>query len=345
MKFIDEAVITIESGKGGRGCVSFRREKFVAKGGPNGGDGGDGGDVILMTTRRKRTLQQYRRQKYQRAGNGMPGEGNQRHGKGGADLILELPPGTVVTNAETSEVLKDFTKVGESFVIAQGGQGGRGNKRFTSATNRAPRFAQPGEPGQTMELKLDLKLLAEVGLVGLPNAGKSTLISVISSARPKIGNYPFTTITPNIGMVQPDWGEPFAVADIPGLVEGAHSGIGLGVKFLRHIERTSIILHLIDVSEINSDDPLKSYNTINKELSLYSRKLSEKPQIVVLNKIDIPDTQDSVQLFIKAFSETYTNSSSEQPQVVMISAVTQEGVKGLKKILADIVNEFRENIS
>ena len=339
MKFIDEAVITVESGKGGPGCVSFRREKFIAKGGPDGGDGGDGGDIILLTTSRKRTLQQCRRQKYQKAGNGKPGGGNQKHGKGGADLTIELPPGTIVTDAQTGEILKDFTKIGESFIVAQGGMGGRGNKRFTSSTNKSPRFAQPGEPSVNVELKLDLKLLAEVGLVGFPNAGKSTLISVISSARPKIGAYPFTTLVPNIGMVQHDWGEPFAVADIPGLVEGAHKGTGLGLGFLRHIERTKIIVHLIDASEIKHEDPLKEYNAINKELSLYSEKLGKKPQIIVLNKIDLTDAKEQAQYFIQMFTQKNSIEIDDNDKFLMISAVTGEGVEKFKSVLANMVSK------
>ncbi len=313
--------------------MSFRREKFIERGGPDGGDGGDGGDVILRTSPQRRTLYQFRHQKQLRAKNGMPGEGAQRVGKSGSDLTLELPPGTTVYNAETGELLKDFTEPDQTFVIAKGGMGGRGNKRFANSRNKAPRFAQPGEPGITLSLKLELKLIADVGLLGFPNAGKSTLISVISSARPKVGNYPFTTLTPNLGMVQPPWGEPFAVADIPGLIEGAHKGTGLGIKFLRHVERNRFLLHLVDASEIDPEDPLASYNAINRELALYSEKLAEKTQVVVLNKMDIPGTTDAADAFEAALTGT---------RVLRISAATREGVDNLVKILTDLIDNDKE---
>ncbi|OGR12339.1 MAG: GTPase ObgE, partial [Desulfobacula sp. GWF2_41_7] len=290
MKFVDEAIITVRSGDGGRGCSSFRRERFIEKGGPDGGDGGDGGNVILKIDKGKRTLYDYRRLRLLKAGNGQPGMGKQRHGRNGDDCILLLPPGTIVSNAETNEILVDLTHTKDDYVLARGGMGGRGNKRFATSTNRAPRHCQPGIPGIEFKLKLELKLLADVGLVGLPNAGKSTLISHMSSARPKIADYPFTTLIPVIGMVDAPFGEPFAVADIPGLIEGAHEGIGLGISFLKHIERTGILVHLIDVSAIDKEDPLKPFQLINNELFKYSNTLAKKKQIVVLNKIDLPDT-------------------------------------------------------
>ncbi|MBU1160952.1 MAG: GTPase ObgE, partial [Proteobacteria bacterium] len=251
MKFIDEAMITVQSGDGGKGCVSFRREKFIPRGGPDGGDGGKGGDIILSTTSRKRTLYQFRYQRHFKAKNGAHGQGNQKTGKNGPNLTIELPPGTLVIDGDTGHLIKDLVDTGEIFVILKGGRGGRGNTRFKTSTHRTPRFAQPGEPGETRTLKLELKLLADVGIIGLPNAGKSTLIAAISSARPKIANYPFTTLTPSLGVVQTGWAEPFVVADIPGLIKGAHQGTGLGIKFLRHIERTRILVHLIDVSSID----------------------------------------------------------------------------------------------
>ena len=257
MKFIDEAIITVQSGNGGRGCVSFRREKFIPRGGPDGGDGGNGGDVVFKVSPKKRTLYQFCHQKMIRAKNGGPGEGQQKTGKSAQTLVIEIPPGTTVIDPETNEIIHDFVNSDEEFIIAKGGRGGQGNKRFTTSTNRAPRFAQPGEPGQTVKLKLVLKLLADVGIIGFPNAGKSTLVSVLSSARPKIGNYPFTTLTPSLGIVYTDWGEPFAIADIPGLIEGAHTGAGLGIKFLRHIERTKILVHLIDAAAIDPEKPLR----------------------------------------------------------------------------------------
>ncbi|MGB6010476.1 MAG: GTPase ObgE [Desulfobacterales bacterium] len=333
MKFIDEAVITVQSGNGGRGCVSFRREKFVPRGGPDGGDGGKGGDLILKTTSRKRTLYQFRYKKHFKAENGAHGQGKQKTGKNGQNLVIELPPGTLVTDADTECVIKDLVKTNETFVIAIGGRGGQGNTRFKTSTNRAPRFAQPGEPGETRILKLELKLLADVGIIGLPNAGKSTLISAISSARPKIGDYPFTTITPSLGVVQTDWTEPFVVADIPGLIEGAHKGIGLGIKFLRHIERTRILVHLIDISTIDLDNPLQAYHIINQELALYNSKLAQKPQIIVLNKIDLPDIRKAAEIF---------QSAVKDQKIELISARTGKGVEELKRQIVHVLNKTYE---
>ncbi len=329
MKFIDEAIITVQSGDGGRGCVSFRREKHIPRGGPDGGDGGKGGDVVLITTSRKRTLYQFRFKRDFKAKNGSHGQGKEKTGKNGQDLIIQLPPGTLVTDADTGKVIKDLVQSGESFVLANGGKGGRGNTRFKTSTHRTPRFAQPGEPGETKTLTLELKLLADVGIIGLPNAGKSTLISVLSSARPKIGDYPFTTLTPNLGVVQTDWGEPFVLADIPGLIKGAHKGTGLGTKFLRHIERTSILVHLIDVSSIDLDNPLHLYNTINEELSMYNQKLVEKPQIIVLNKLDLPDTQKVAEKF---------QFTVKDKEIILISALTGKGVEKLKSKIVQLLD-------
>ncbi len=325
MKFIDEAIITVQSGDGGRGCVSFRREKFIERGGPDGGDGGRGGDVLFRSTSQKRTLYQFRYKKKFKAGNGGYGQGKQKHGKNGRDLIIEIPPGTIIFEAETGESLFDFDGPDEAFVAAKGGRGGQGNKRFTTSKNRAPRFAQPGEPGETRELRLELKLIADAGIIGLPNAGKSTLISVLSSARPKTGAYPFTTLTPNLGVVQNEWGEPFTVADIPGLIEGAHKGTGLGIKFLRHIERTRVLIHLVDASGIDREEPLKDYVTINRELSLYSEKLAKKPQIVVLNKADLPETDKAAESFRAALKDE---------DVLFISAAAG---KGIDKVISRLI--------
>ncbi len=329
MKFVDEAIIAVQSGDGGSGCVSFRREKFIERGGPDGGDGGKGGDVVFKTTSQKRTLYQFRYKKNFKAQKGRHGQGKQKHGKGGKDLIIEIPPGTVLFDLDTGEVLKDFTQPGESFLVAKGGRGGQGNKKFTTSTNRAPRFAQPGEPGENKNLKLELKLLADVGIIGFPNAGKSTLISVISSARPKVGNYPFTTLTPNLGVVQTDWGDSFVVADIPGLIEGAHTGVGLGISFLRHIERTTLLVHLIDTASIDTDAPLASYEAINRELALYSEKLATKRQIVVLNKLDLTGTKEKAEIFQAALKEK---------EVVLISAISG---KGTKKLTSRIVESLQ----
>jgi len=325
VKFVDEAIITVKSGDGGRGCTSFRRERYIERGGPDGGDGGDGGHVILKIDQSKRTLFDYRRQKLLKARNGQPGQGKQKHGKNGSHCIISLPPGTIVTNADTNEIIVDLTHTAEEYIIAQGGMGGRGNKRFASSTNRAPRYSQPGIPGIELTLKLELKLLADVGLVGLPNAGKSTLISRISSARPKIADYPFTTLSPILGMAEPPFGEPFAVADIPGLIEGAHEGIGLGISFLKHIERTGILVHLIDSSQIDPESPLASFNLINNELSKYSQNLARKTQIVVLNKIDLPDTQEKVDAF---------RNSLKDIRVLSLSAATGKGIKELIMLLS-----------
>ena len=320
MKFFDEAFITVQSGNGGRGCVSFRREKFIPRGGPDGGDGGKGGDVILKSTSQRRTLYQFRFKREFKAKNGGHGQGKRKTGKNGEDLIIEIPPGTLIKEAETDDLLKDFSRPGESFIVAAGGRGGQGNCRFKTSTHRAPRFAQPGVSGQFLKLKLELKLIADVGLIGLPNAGKSTLISVISSATPKIAAYPFTTLTPNLGVVQTGWGEPFVVADIPGLIEGAHKGAGLGIRFLRHIERTHLLVHLMDTSAIDPQDPLAGYETINAELAGYSPQLAEKPQILVLNKMDLPDTHQTAKILQTLLKDR---------EVFLISAVTREGVEQL----------------
>ena len=333
MKFIDEAMITVQSGDGGKGCVSFRREKFIPRGGPDGGDGGKGGDIILSTTSRKRTLYHFKYQKHFKAKNGAHGQGKQKTGKNGQNLTIELPPGTLVIDADTGHLIKDLVDTGETFVLLEGGRGGQGNTKFKTSTHRTPRFAQPGEPGETRTLKLELKLLADVGIIGLPNAGKSTLISAISSARPKIANYPFTTLAPSLGVVQTGWSEPFVVADIPGLIKGAHQGIGLGIKFLRHIERTRILVHLIDASSIDPDDPLDQYHTINQELAMYDEKLAKKPQVVVLNKLDLSGVRKSADIF---------QSAVKDKEVVFISALTGQGLEQLKSQIVQLLDSTDE---
>lgn len=325
MKFVDEAVISIRSGDGGPGCTSFRRERFIERGGPDGGDGGDGGHVILRVDPGRRTLYDFRRQKIHRAQNGSPGMGRQKHGGNGSHCYIDLPAGTLVSNADTGFPIVDLTQKDSEYVIAEGGKGGRGNKRFATSTNRAPRYSQPGLPGVEIRLKLELKLLADVGIVGLPNAGKSTLIAAMSAARPKIGDYPFTTLTPTLGMVTPPFGEPFAVADIPGLIEGAHQGTGLGIKFLKHIERTGILIHLIDAGTIDPDSPLNGFALVNRELTLYSRSLADKTQLVVLNKIDLTGAGHRVDCFC---------SAAPNLEVFTISAATGQGVAQLIERLA-----------
>lgn len=332
MKFLDEAIISVSSGKGGRGCVSFRREKFIPRGGPDGGDGGKGGDVVLKTTRSKHTLYQFKFKKEFKAQNGSYGQGKAKTGKNGNDLIIKIPHGTIVSNLNTSKIIKDFVYHDESFIIAKGGRGGRGNKRFVSSTNRSPKYAQPGEPGLFLTIKLELKLLSDVGLVGLPNAGKSTLIAALSSAKPKIGAYPFTTLTPNLGVVYTQYDEPFIVADMPGLIKEAHKGTGLGTQFLKHIERTKIIVHLIDASSIDIDSPTESYDIVKNELFRYSKALAEKPQIIVLSKMDVLGTNK----LAKAFKSAVKDSA-----VITISAQTGQN---LEKLKSKIVQCLRSKI-
>jgi GTP-binding protein len=287
MKFVDYAKVYVKAGDGGRGCVSFRREKYVPKGGPDGGDGGRGGHVVFVATRQLNTLLDLRYKKEYHAERGQHGMGKKMHGRDGKDLVIPVPVGTVIKDAETGETLHDLEKEGMEVIVARAGRGGQGNSHFATPTRQVPRYAQPGEEGEEKSLVIELKLLADVGLIGLPNAGKSTLISVISSARPKIADYPFTTLVPNLGVVKFEDYRSFVVADIPGLIEGAHRGVGLGFQFLRHVERTSLLLHLVDVSEMGEGDPVDNMEKINRELGLYSPKLAEKTQMVVGSKIDV----------------------------------------------------------
>lgn len=333
MKFIDEAFITVQSGDGGNGCASFRRERFVPRGGPDGGDGGKGGDVILHSTSRRRTLYPFQFKRQFKAQKGGHGQGKQKTGKSASDLVIEIPPGTLVRDAESNDLLHDFTDSGQNFIILKGGRGGKGNLHFRSSTHRSPRFAQPGESGNILKLKLELKLLADVGIIGLPNAGKSTLISAMSSATPKIGSYPFTTLTPNLGVVQTDWAEPFVVADIPGLIAGAHQGAGLGVRFLKHIERTRILIHLIDASLILAQQPLNDYETINNELAQYSQGLAQKPQVLVLNKLDLSGTEEKAEIFQSALDDIVDQD------VLLISATKRTGITRLISKLLDVLDQ------
>lgn len=331
MRFVDEVRIRLEAGKGGQGCVSFRREKYVPRGGPDGGDGGKGGDIYIQASERKHTLLDFRYRHYFRAPSGKHGQGQNKHGRSGDDLILEVPVGTVVKEIDTREIIADLTKPGERWLAARGGLGGKGNARFVTSTVRVPRFAEEGHEGEQKELVLELKLLADVGLVGFPNAGKSTLIAAISAARPKIADYPFTTLVPNLGVVQYADSPPFVVADIPGLIEGAHQGAGLGTRFLRHIERTRILLHVIDVSQVPLEDPLRPFKQIENELDRYSSEISQKPRVVALNKIDLIQDPATIEELTAAYRQT-------NYPVIRISALQRVGLQDLLKLLLQFLN-------
>ena len=334
VKFIDEAKIYIKSGDGGRGCVSFRREKYVPRGGPNGGDGGNGGDVVMIAKRNMSSLLDHRYQQHYRAKRGEHGRGKDQHGKNAEDLYIPVPLGTIIKDQETGEVLGDLTEDSETLVVANGGKGGKGNARFVTSTNQAPKNAEPGGEGEEKTLLLELKLLADVGIIGFPNAGKSTLISRISAARPKIADYPFTTLVPNLGVVSYGDGATFVVADIPGLIEGAHEGAGLGIQFLRHIERTKILVHMIDLSPITNRDPVEDYETMNNELRSYSEELYGKPQIVAANKIDITEASERLS-GLKEYCE------KKGITLFPISSATGEGLEELKWGIVKLLENIR----
>ncbi|KAF0216179.1 MAG: GTP-binding [Geobacteraceae bacterium] len=303
MSFIDEVKIQVKSGDGGAGCVSFRREKFVPRGGPDGGDGGKGGDVIFEVSTSISTLLDLRHRPHPKAGRGRNGMGKGRHGANGEDLRIFVPLGTVIKDAETEEILADLTEPGQFVVLLKGGRGGQGNARFATATHKAPRFAQPGEPGEERRLKLELKLMADVGLLGLPSVGKSSFIARVSAARPKIADYPFTTLKPHLGVVQYKDYRSFVIADIPGIIEGAHLGAGLGQRFLRHVERTGLLLHVLDISWMPERDPIREYEAINRELRLFNPELAEKRQIIVINKTDLPVVMENLPKVLPYFTE------------------------------------------
>ena len=334
--FVDEAVIKVKAGGGGNGCVAFRREKFIPRGGPWGGDGGNGGNVVLQSSRSRNPLRHFKYEPERKAENGRPGEGGNRTGRSGKDLVLETPAGTIIFDADSGERLFDFTAAGQSFIAARGGRGGRGNARFKSSTNRAPRFAEPGGDGDSRTLRLELKLLADAGLIGLPNAGKSTLISRVSAAKPKIAAYPFTTLEPNLGIVDLGEFDSGSIADIPGLIEGAHEGHGLGDRFLRHIERTAILAHLVDVSEASAGDPLRNYRIIEAELAKFSAQLAAKQTIVVATKLDA--LQDRSRL--RPLEEFCKRRRLE---LRAVSAVTGEGVEQLMREIGSRVRALRGN--
>lgn len=319
--FKDEAVIYVKAGDGGNGRVSFRREKFIPKGGPDGGKGGNGGDVIIKVSHHYNTLNHLIHQIRFIAENGVPGQSNNCYGKNGRDLIIPVPPGTIVRDKKYNNILKDLKDINDSFVVVKGGKGGRGNTAFATSTNQAPRYAEKGVPGEERWLYLELKLIADVGLVGFPNSGKSTLISCVSSAHPKIADYPFTTLEPCLGVVKGAEYKTFVIADLPGLIEGAHKGRGLGDKFLRHIERTKIIIHLIDFSVAESIP--ERYRAIRNELTLYSKRLSRKPQIIVATKMDIPQARKNLLKYRSRLSRN----------IIPISAVTHSGLDKLVKAI------------
>ena len=335
--FIDEATIRVKAGDGGNGCVAFRREKFVPRGGPSGGDGGKGGDVIMESSERHNTLVHFRFNPEYKAQRGRHGEGSNRTGREGVDVLLKVPVGTIVYDADTDDKVHDFSRPDERIIIAQGGRGGRGNARFATSTHQAPREHEDGRPGEERTFRLELKLLADVGLVGYPNVGKSTLISRISAARPKIADYPFTTLQPNLGVVmvgKPPEEKGFVVADIPGLIEGAHKGAGLGTQFLRHIERTRLLVHLVDISDASGrPDPAKDVEVINEELASFGANLEKKPMIVVGSKMDVANKEKLMKL--RRYCKT------KGLELFPISAVTGKGIDDLMYAMAEKVEEVR----
>ncbi len=325
--FVDEAEIQVEAGKGGDGCVSFRREKFIPRGGPDGGDGGDGGSVVLLADEGADSLAPLSHRKLWKAANGQPGSGANCHGRSAEDLVILVPPGTVVIDAQHGHVLKDLVAARDRVIAALGGKGGKGNVRFKSAVNRAPRQSTPGEPGEARRLRLELKVIADVGLLGKPNAGKSTLLSRLSRARPEIAPYPFTTKHPHLGRVQIDFDRSFILADIPGLIEGAHQGVGLGHEFLRHIERTRILVHLVESAPSDGSDPLANYRNIRAELEKHSQELARRPEIVVVSKADLPGSSEVRRRLAEATGG----------EVLLISAVTGQGLNELVARIARVL--------
>ncbi len=333
MKFVDSAKIFVKSGKGGAGCASMRREKFIEFGGPNGGDGGRGGSVYFEGDSRLTSLQDYRLHPHQKAGNGMPGQGDNKYGKSGEDKIIRVPLGTIIINDDTDEIILEILEENK-ILLLKGGKGGLGNVHFKSSTNRAPRYAQPGEPGQEMTIRLELKIMADVGLVGFPNAGKSTFISSISNAKPKIADYPFTTLVPNLGVVQVANHKTFVVADIPGIIEDAHLGSGLGDQFLKHIQRTSVLAFLIDSSDLVAKPPVEVYKVLLNELEQYEAELLKKQRIILLTKIDSIREDLDIEKIISEFREL-------GEELLPISSVSRKGLDRACYRLSDIVDHHR----
>jgi GTP-binding protein len=324
MRFIDEVSVQVRAGDGGDGCIAFLREKYRPKGGPAGGDGGDGGDVVFIADPSLSTLQDLRYHPHIKAESGEQGRGKHQYGKRGADTEIRVPPGTVVHDADDDSVIADLKRAGDRIVIVRGGKGGLGNMHFASSTNQAPRRALPGTSGEQRKLRLELRLLADVGIVGFPSVGKSSFISRVSAARPKVADYPFTTLVPNLGVVRFDDHDSFVLADIPGLIEGAHEGAGLGIRFLRHVRRTLLLVHMIDPSGLAGRDPLRDFETINHELRAFDEELAEKPQIVVANKMDLGESRE-------AFAALATALAERGVELFAISAATGEGVAELVK--------------
>lgn len=329
--FYDQAKIYVKGGDGGAGAVAFRREKYVPEGGPSGGDGGRGANIIFVADEGLRTLVDFRYKRHYKAVRGEHGMGKNMHGKGGEDMAVRIPVGTIIKDADTGEILADLVEHGQQVVVAKGGRGGRGNARFMSNTNKAPTLAENGEPGEERYLVLELKLLADVGLVGFPNVGKSTIISRVSAAKPKIADYHFTTLVPNLGVVELEDGESFVMADIPGLIEGAHTGAGLGHDFLRHTERTRIILHVLDASGSEERDPLEDFRIIQEELRQYSQELASRPMLIVANKMDVPTAEENLNRLKEALGEEH--------KIFPVSAATGEGLKDLIYAIAQLLPE------
>ncbi|WP_414053533.1 GTPase ObgE [Macrococcus equi] len=332
--FIDQVKISLKAGDGGNGIVAYRREKYVPLGGPAGGDGGKGASIIFQVDEGLRTLLDFRFQRMFKAEKGENGQTSNMHGRGAKDLILKVPPGTIIKNAETGEIIADLVLHEQSAVVARGGRGGRGNSRFASASNPAPDFCENGEPGEELEVSLELKLLADVGLVGYPSVGKSTLLSIVSKAKPKIGAYHFTTIKPNLGVVQTKDNRSFVMADLPGLIEGASEGVGLGHQFLKHVERTRVIIHIIDMGRTDGRDPYEDYLTINKELENYNKKLARRPQIVVANKMDMPNAEE----YLAEFKEQI----GDDIEIIELSAATYQNIDTLLYRAADLLDATKD---
>src|SRR5437016_3445142 len=338
MKFVDEVRIRVEAGDGGRGCVSFRREKYVPRGGPNGGDGGDGGDVVLVVDRGLSTLVDLSYPQQLRAGRGEHGRGKDQHGAQGADLVLRVPPGTLVYDVDPGELVADLRGAGERAVVARGGRGGRGNMNFATPTNRAPRRAEPGLPGEKRDVRLELRVLADAGLLGFPNVGKSTLVRAVSAARPRVADYPFTTLVPHLGVVRVADDFSFVLADVPGLIPGAHAGQGLGTRFLRHLARTAVLVHLLDVSGLTGRDPVADYDAINRELELTSPRLAAKPQIVVAGKLDLAETRARLDAVRAAFLARGITLHA-------VSGATGEGTAALMRVVAETLARARAGVN